>query len=476
VSGSVPPWDRPGLGSWLKEDRLGEWDGLICAKLDRLTRSLLDFERLVRWLQERGKVLVCLDPAIDLTTPAGKAFAQVIVVFAEFERATIGARTRDAYRKLQLDGKYPGGQLGFGYKAVKLDKGWGIEPDEEYAPVVVEMCARYLRYESFGAISKWLNETGVPSPRDAIRKRRGQPLKGTAWTAVTVRIVLKGPGILGAAVHSSGEAVRDDEGVVVYRAPALVDRDTWEKVQARLAENRTGAKVNTTALLRVAFCSCGQPLYAATTRKTNKSGITYTYRYYHCFASSRSNDQRERTCYAKRIDADQLEGRMFSALLALVGWYELVEKRMIPGRDYAEDIARIKDRLSRLAGDIEMGEALGDDVAELIAKRDRARVELRRLVALEPEPARVEPVKTGKTFRQHWESLGTVQRNEFLRSAGIRVVAHRDDLPPIEFGEPAPIPTDLNELARFELVLEDGLNAVIYLGNLRDMLARADDL
>jgi site-specific DNA recombinase len=474
VSGSVPPWDRPGLGSWLKDDRLGEWDGLICAKLDRLTRSLLDFESLVKWLQERGKTLVCIDPAIDLTTPAGRAFAQVIVVFAEFERETIRARTREAYDKLRKDRKYPGGQIGFGYMAVKLDKNWGVVPDPEYAPIVAEMADRYLRYESFGAISKWLNETGVPSPRDAIRKRQGKPMRGTAWTAVTVKIVLRGPGILGAATSARGEAVRDDDGEIIYRAEPLIEREIWEKVQARISENRTGAKVNTSALLRVAYCGeCGQQMYAATTRKTNKSGITYTYRYYHCFASARSNDQRERTCFAKRIDAERLEVQVFGALLDLAGSFELVEKKLIPSRDYTEDIARMKDRLSRLAGDIEMGEALGDDVAELVRKRDRARAELRRILALEPVPARTEPVKTGKTFRQHWGSLGTVQRNEFLRSAGVTAVASKETLPPFPDVSGPMTPLDIPRTA---IITEDGLYAMVDLGNLREMLARVDDL
>jgi site-specific DNA recombinase len=475
VSGSVPPWDRPGLGKWLKDDRLGEWDGLIVAKLDRLTRSLLDFERLVRWLQDRNKVLVCLDPQIDLTTAAGRAFAKVIVVFAEFEREQIRARTREAYDKLRKDRKYVGGQIGFGYMAVKLEKNWGVVPDPEYVPIVREMAERYVRYESFGAISKWLNTAGVPSPRDAIRKRKGQEMKGTAWTAVTVKLVLKGPGILGAATSARGEAVRDDDGEVIYRAEPLVDRETWEKVQARIGENRTGAKVNTTPLLRVAFCGeCGQQMYSAVTNRTSKYGV-YTHRYYHCFASSRSNDQRERKCFAKRVNADRLEDRVFSELLGMVGAYELVEKRLIPGRDYAEDIARMKERLSRLAGDIEMGEALGDDVADLIAKRDRARAELRRLVGLEPERARVEPIKTGRTFRQHWESLGTVQRNEFLRTAGVRVVAHKTDMPPLEMEFAHGDMTGL-DIPRTAIIMEDGLNAVVYLGNLRNMLAHADDL
>jgi len=471
VSGSVPPWDRPGLGKWLKDERLGDWDGLICAKLDRLTRSLLDFESLVKWLQERGKTLVCIDPAIDLTTPAGKAFAQVIVVFAEFERETIRARTREAYDKLRKDRKYPGGQIGFGYMPVKLDKNWGVVPDPEYAPVVREMAARYVGYESFGAISKWLNESGVPSPRDAIRKRQGKPIKGTAWTAVTVKIVLRGPGLLGAATSARGEAVRDDDGEVIYRAEPLIDRETWEKVQARIGENRTGAKVNTTPLLRVAFCGdCGAQMYSSVTTRTTKNGA-YTHRYYHCFASARTNDQRERACYAKRVKADRLEGAVFGALLDLAGSRELIERKLVPGRDFSDDIARIKDQLSHLAGEIEMGDALGSDVSSLTAKRDRARAELRRLVGMEPVPASVKPVRTGKKFRAHWESLGTVQRNEFLRSAGVRVVASRDELPPLDL---AAGPMTPGEIPRTIIIDQDGLHAVIELGGLADLLARAE--
>ena len=134
--------------------------------------------------------------------------------------------------------------------------------------------------------------------------------------------------------------------------------------------------------------------------------------------------------HREAVKAEPLEKAIHGALLDLVGSYELTERKLVEGRNYAEDIARMKDRLSRLAGDIEMGEALGDDVSELTARRDRARAELRRLLALEPVPARTETVKTGKKFRQHWECLGTVQRNEFLRSAGVTAVASKDTLPP----------------------------------------------
>src|SRR5271165_2695852 len=51
VSGSVSPFERPGLGPWLRDDRLSQWDGLCVAKLDRLTRSLIDFVTLMSWLE-----------------------------------------------------------------------------------------------------------------------------------------------------------------------------------------------------------------------------------------------------------------------------------------------------------------------------------------------------------------------------------------------------------------------------------------
>lgn len=477
VSGSVAPHDRPGLGKWLKDDRLGMWDGLIVAKLDRLTRSMLDFETLIRWLQEHDKALVCLDPQIDLSTPAGKAFAQVIVTFAEFERATIGQRVREAYQKMQRDGRYAGGQIPFGYMAVKLDKGngWAYDADPVYGPVAAEMAERYLKFESLGTICRWLNDTGVPSPRDAMRKRNGQPMRGTAWTTATVRIVLKGPAMLGAAVHADGEAVRDDQGVIVYRAPALVSREVWDRVQARLAENRSSAKVNTSALLRVVFCVCGAPMYATTTNRPrrpadgNGESEIYAYRYYTCGEAGRSIHT-ERACKARRINAERLENAVSGSLLDLVGSAELVEKRVIAGRDYQEDMNRLADQIGHLSGKIAKGRATRQDVTSDQAALDRANAELSRLADLEPVPAHVEDVKTGKTFRAHWESLDTVGRNEFLRSAGVTAVASKDTLPPFPSASGPMTPLDIPRAA---YIAEKGLNVAIELGNLRNMLALA---
>jgi DNA invertase Pin-like site-specific DNA recombinase len=252
----------------LQDDRLGMWDAVVAAKLDRLTRSLFDFVTLASWLEARGKTLVCIDPMLDLSTPAGRAFAAITATFAQFERETIAARVRDAWHKLRDTGRYAGGQVPFGYQPVKLDKGWGYEPDPRYGPIVAEMFDRYVRYASLGTITRWLNETGVPTPWNATRKRNGKPLRNSIWTTASIRKILGSRAALGATVLTDGTPVRDAQGVVVYRADALVERDVWERVQARLRANPVASKVNSWPLTGIAFCAtCGASMYIAEARE-----------------------------------------------------------------------------------------------------------------------------------------------------------------------------------------------------------------
>jgi len=204
VSGSISPFDRPGLGPWLKDDRLEMWDGLCVAKLDRLTRSLFDFVTLVSWLEARGKTLICIDPMLDLSTPAGRAFASITATFAQFERETIAARVRDAWHKLRESGKYGGGQVPFGYRPVKVDKQWEYQPDPVYGPIVAELFDRYSRFESIGSITRWLNDSGVPTPWNVTRLRGKKPPKDTLWKTTSVRKILASPAALSATIKTDG--------------------------------------------------------------------------------------------------------------------------------------------------------------------------------------------------------------------------------------------------------------------------------
>ena len=88
--------NRPGLGAALQAVESGDASALVVAKLDRLSRSLLDFAGLMERARRKGWSLVALDLGVDTSTPSGEMMASVLATFAQFERRLIGQRTRDA--------------------------------------------------------------------------------------------------------------------------------------------------------------------------------------------------------------------------------------------------------------------------------------------------------------------------------------------------------------------------------------------
>src|SRR5436190_24324608 len=87
---------RPAIKAALEMLRSGDAGGLVVAKLDRLSRSMLDFTAIMAKAQKQGWALVALDCAVDTTSPAGEAMTHVLATFAQFERRLIGQRTREA--------------------------------------------------------------------------------------------------------------------------------------------------------------------------------------------------------------------------------------------------------------------------------------------------------------------------------------------------------------------------------------------
>jgi site-specific DNA recombinase len=419
VSGAVPPDERPQLGPWLK--RLDEWDAIAVARFDRLSRSVKDFANFCDWLDNNGKVLICLDPQIDLSTPSGRSFAQMLSVFAEFERGMIAARVRDSYKTARENGRYAGGQQTFGYRPVKLAKGWGYEPDPEYGPVVAQMADRLLASQSLNVIARWLNKAGVPTSRNLVRMRGGKALRTSAWSAVTVRKILFSPATIGATVDQHGEPVRDESGAVIYRAAPLISREKHERVRALLGKNTGQAKVNSSPLLQVVFCgTCVEggrgfvPLYVTRTVTAGKE-----YRYYKCKLAN----QDSAACTSKSIRADDLEFMLEMTVLGQAGDEELTETQEIPAQDHSEEMERAAETIGHLGKLVALGRAKGSDVSADVARLAEAERQLAHLATLPVTPARSVPLPTGEKFRDKWERLSPAERNQWLRSAGVQALA-----------------------------------------------------
>lgn len=152
---------RPGLAAALAACEDGTAQALVVAKLDRLSRSLLDFAGLMERAQRKGWNLVALDLGIDLSTPAGEFMAGVMASAAQWERRIIGARTRDALAVKRAEG-------------VRLGRPAGL-PAEVLRRIVAEREAG----ASLRAVADSLTADGVPTSQG-----------GTRWHASTVRAVL----------------------------------------------------------------------------------------------------------------------------------------------------------------------------------------------------------------------------------------------------------------------------------------------
>src|SRR5688572_24148649 len=96
VSGGLHPFKRPDLGKWFDDEHKDLWDVLCVMKVDRLSRRVAHFSEIVQWCQDNGKIIVSTQEGIDMSTPMGKMFAQILAVFAEGELDTIRSRALDA--------------------------------------------------------------------------------------------------------------------------------------------------------------------------------------------------------------------------------------------------------------------------------------------------------------------------------------------------------------------------------------------
>jgi DNA invertase Pin-like site-specific DNA recombinase len=159
---SAKDMKRPGVQVALETLREGEAGALVVAKLDRLSRSMIDFTTVMATASKQGWALVALDCAVDTTTPAGEAMANVLATFAQFERRLIGQRTREALAAKRASG-------------VRLGRPVSL-------PVAVSkrIAAERKAGHSLAAIAASLNEEQVPTAQG-----------GRQWWPSTVRAVLR---------------------------------------------------------------------------------------------------------------------------------------------------------------------------------------------------------------------------------------------------------------------------------------------
>lgn len=161
--------DRPALAALMHDIEAGDVDTVVVYKIDRLTRSLIDFVRLVEIFDQRGIALVSVSQAFDTSDSMGRMILNVLLTFSQFERELIAERVRDSIRMRKRHGKVHGGLPPFGY--IATDE--GLEVEDAEAKIVRFIFDEFLRTKRYTAVMTAVRQAGFCSSVKV--SRRGLP-------------------------------------------------------------------------------------------------------------------------------------------------------------------------------------------------------------------------------------------------------------------------------------------------------------
>jgi len=257
--------ERPALQRLLADIEANRIDVVVVYKVDRLTRALSDFAKLVEVFDRREVSFVSITQQFNTTTSMGRLTLNILLSFAQFERELIGERVRDKIAASKKKGMWMGGTVPLGYD-VRDRK---LVVNESEAGTVVDIFRRYLRLKSVRVLAEELAAAEIRS------KRRYHP-DGTEYgnqcfSHGALYLMLQNRTYRGEATHK-GQAYPGEHS-------AIVEQSLWDAVQAALAENRVaranGANTKQPSLLTgMIFDEAGDRL---TPTWSVKKGTRYRY-------------------------------------------------------------------------------------------------------------------------------------------------------------------------------------------------------
>lgn len=216
--------DRPGLKSLIADIEAGKVDVIVGYKVDRLTRSLTDFSKLVEVFDEHDVSFVSVTQAFNTTNSMGRLTLNVLLSFAQFEREVTGERIRDKIALSRKRGLWTGGLPPLGYDAIEKK----LVINDVEAKTVRHIFEHYCELKNVRKLKSELDRDGYVSKRRTTKTGRitgGKPFERGALYAI-----LKNPTYLGLTTHK-GEVFDGEHD-------PIVDKATFEKVQNILASNR----------------------------------------------------------------------------------------------------------------------------------------------------------------------------------------------------------------------------------------------
>lgn len=327
--------ERPALERLMQDVENRRIDCVVVYKVDRLSRSLLDFAKIMDVFEQNGVSFASVTQQFNTSTSMGRLVLNVLLSFAQFEREIIGERIRDKVAAAKRKGKFTGGTPPLGYDVDSERHRLVVNPDE--AKTVRFIFKRFAELGSPLMLMNELNKKGITTK--AWMTKTGVFREGKPWGTMHIYRVLYNRTYLGEVIHKDKTYPGEHEAIVTpemwRRAHMVIDENT--KSHAKHARAKAPALLR--GIIRCGECDSAMSPVSATSKDR-------VYRYYQCGHASKYGRS---TCPVKSVSAGEMEGAVIHQLRAIFRAPEMIAQTYHAAKELEiEDLNRLKEERTDL--------------------------------------------------------------------------------------------------------------------------------
>ena len=404
--------ERPSMKRLMSDVQAGKVDCIVVYKVDRLSRSLMDFSRIMETLDRHGCSFVSVTQQFNTTHSMGRLTLNILLSFAQFEREIIAERTRDKMSAARRKGKWVGGHPILGYDIDRTIRRLVINPTE--AEIVRQIFATYQEKQSLIETLREVNANGWQ--RKSWLTRDNRLVGGGPWDKNNLYNLLTNIAYTGRVAY--------DGGIYPGEHEAILSVPDWEDVQSiRKSNGKSGTTRNPTdaALRGILYCAhCNVPMLHTFTTK-NK---IRRYRYYMCMRAQKRGPESCPTC---SLPAGEIEGFVAGRIRAIGDDATLLAETVAKVRAHAESesrkaeqrladanavIRKLQSGVAKTVGDPAALESIAAKLREAENESHAAEAAVSRCRAATPSEEHIRG--SLKSFAPLWDAMTAAERARSL--------------------------------------------------------------
>ncbi len=320
---------RPEMKRMLKEAQEGKFDVVLCWKVNRLTRNLLDLLEMANLLEKYNVGIKSYSEPFETETPQGKLLFQMMAAVGEFERGTISQNVKMGLLARAREGKWNGGKV-LGYDIVKVEgelkqkgKGSKLEINPKEAEAVRLIFKLYAEGKGYKAIVNHINKLGYKTKR------------GNLFSVSAIKEILLNPVYIGMIRYNVRQEWNEKRRRKINPNPilvegeheAIIDQKLWERVQYNLQQSKGkptriyDGEFPLTGILRCPECGAGMVI--SRTSKERKDGTRYKITYYSCGQWKNKGTQ---ACHSNSIRTEKVHEYVYGKLSEFTSNEKLIKQ------------------------------------------------------------------------------------------------------------------------------------------------------